>query len=81
MSEEEFYRWLGRYIKELRKKKNRTQHEICHAFRLSRSSLSNIETGRHRLSIFALYELLCLLDEPFENMIDSMLVLRRQSKL
>lgn len=81
MREDEFYRWLGRYIKELRKEKNRTQHEICHAFRLSRSSLSNIETGRHRLSSFDLYELLCVLDEPFENLIDSFLDLHRQSKL
>ncbi|MFC6331002.1 helix-turn-helix transcriptional regulator [Paenibacillus septentrionalis] len=81
MHEDEFYRWLGRYIKELRKKKNRTQQDICYVFRLSRSSLSNIETGRHRLSIFALYELLCVLDEPFEKVIDSMVVHHRHSKL
>ena len=81
MLEDEFYRWLGRYIKNLRNDRRKTQIEICHAFSLSRSSLSNIETGRHRLSTFALYELLCVLDEPFEHAIDSMLAIHRQKKL
>ncbi|MBB3113465.1 transcriptional regulator with XRE-family HTH domain [Paenibacillus phyllosphaerae] len=78
MREDEFYMWLGKYIKEVRMRSGKTQHEICLAYRLSRSSLSNIETGRHRLSIYSFYELLCILDEPFENVIDSMLTFHRQ---
>lgn len=81
MTEDEFYRWLGLYLKGLRKSSRLTQSEICHTFHLSRSSLSNIETGRHHLSAFALYDLLTVLDETFENVINSMLTLHREHKL
>lgn len=80
MDEEEFYQWLGVYLKGMRKKKKRTQDSICQTFKLSRSSLSNIETGRHRLSIYTLYELLCILNEPIEDVFDSMLTHRQSSQ-
>ncbi|GAA0852735.1 hypothetical protein GCM10008915_71570 [Bifidobacterium pullorum subsp. gallinarum] len=81
MSEDEFYRWLGQYLKGLRKSCRLTQSEICNNFHLSRSSLSNIETGRHHLSVYMLYELLTILDESFENLFESMLSIHREKKL
>jgi transcriptional regulator with XRE-family HTH domain len=63
MKEDDFYKYLGKYIKGLRKKKKMTQTELCLKFGLSRSSLSNVETGRHRLSIYDLYRLLRILNE------------------
>lgn len=81
MSEDEFYRWLGQYLKGLRKSCRLTQSEICNNFHLSRSSLSNIETGRHHLSVYTLYELLTVLDESFENLLESMLSQHREQKL
>ncbi|MCY9589846.1 XRE family transcriptional regulator [Paenibacillus chitinolyticus] len=71
MEEEEFYQWLGQYVKNIRKQRNKTQVEISSIFRLSRSSLANIETGRHRISCYTLYELLCALDHPFNDVLDS----------
>ncbi|MUT67103.1 helix-turn-helix transcriptional regulator [Paenibacillus sp. NEAU-GSW1] len=80
MSEEEFYRWLGLYLKNIRRSCRLTQSDICQKYHLSRSSLSNIETGRHHLSIYALYELLIVLDDSFENILESMLALHRKHK-
>ncbi|WP_123040515.1 helix-turn-helix domain-containing protein [Cohnella candidum] len=65
INEEEFYIWLGQYLKGLRMSKKWTQSQLCSRYHLSRSSLSNIELGRHHLSAFALYKLLRILDEPF----------------
>lgn len=80
MNEEEFYQWLGGYIKSLRRVNGKTQMEVCKTFRLSRPTLSNIESGRHRISTYDLYQLLGVLDEPAEHVIDSFLTLHRQSK-
>jgi len=63
MNKNNFYRCLGSKLKELREDKNISQNEVCEKFRLSRSSLANIEAGRHRLSIYTLYQLLCILKE------------------
>lgn len=81
MSEDEFYRWLGQYLKGLRKSCHLTQSDICNNFHLSRASLSNIETGRHRLSVYTLYELLIILDESFESLLESILSIHREKKL
>jgi transcriptional regulator with XRE-family HTH domain len=81
MSEDEFYQWLGNYIQSLRREKKKTQQELCQMVSLSRSSLSNIETGRHRLSFFDLYQLMQVLDEPMAKLIDSLLAMNRQESL
>lgn len=67
MDKTEFYRCLGSKLKEIRENKNISQNEVCGKFRLSRSSLANIEAGRHRVSVYTLYQLLCILNQ-FEFM-------------
>lgn len=68
MSEEEFYKWLGLCLRDLRKLKKKTQEEICQNHPLARSSLANIERGRHVISAYNLYLLLCVLDVPLESL-------------
>jgi transcriptional regulator with XRE-family HTH domain len=69
MSEEEFYKWLGEYLRDLRKLKKQTQEEICKSYHLARSSLANIERGRHVISAYNLYLLLQILDVPLESLL------------
>ncbi|KGP77732.1 MULTISPECIES: helix-turn-helix domain-containing protein [Paenibacillus] len=71
MSEEEFYKWLGEQLRDLRKLKMKTQEELCQNYHLARSSLANIEQGRHMISAYNLYLLLQLLDVPLELLFDS----------
>ncbi|TDL69379.1 XRE family transcriptional regulator [Paenibacillus amylolyticus] len=66
MSEEEFYKWLGEQLRDLRKLKKQTQEELCQNYHLARSSLANIERGRHVISAYNLYLLLQVLDAPLE---------------
>ncbi|KOY16704.1 helix-turn-helix domain-containing protein [Paenibacillus xylanivorans] len=66
MSEEEFYKWLGICLRDLRKSKKQTQEEVCQIYPLARSSLANIERGRHMISAYNLYLLLHVLDIPLE---------------
>lgn len=68
MSEEEFYKWLGQCLRDLRKLKKQTQEEICQSYPLARSSLANIERGRHVISAYNLYLLLHVLDVPLETL-------------
>ncbi|MDM5277413.1 helix-turn-helix transcriptional regulator [Paenibacillus silvae] len=69
MSEEEFYKWLGERLRDLRKLKKQTQEELCQNYHLARSSLANIERGRHVISAYNLYLLLQVLDAPLESLL------------
>ncbi|NUU75231.1 MULTISPECIES: helix-turn-helix domain-containing protein [Paenibacillus] len=69
MSEEEFYKWLGEQLRDLRKLKKQTQEELCQNYHLARSSLANIERGRHVISAYNLYLLLQVLDAPLESLL------------
>ncbi|MEC0107377.1 helix-turn-helix transcriptional regulator [Paenibacillus taichungensis] len=69
MSEEEFYKWLGERLRDLRKLKKQTQEELCQDYHLARSSLANIERGRHVISAYNLYLLLQVLDAPLESLL------------
>ncbi|MGM1044516.1 MAG: helix-turn-helix domain-containing protein [Bacillota bacterium] len=73
MSEEEFYKWLGQYLRDLRKLKKKTQEEICQSYPLARSSLANIERGRHVISVYNLYLLLHVLDVPLESLMKNII--------
>lgn len=73
MTEEEFYKWLGQCLRDLRKLKNQTQAEICQTHPLARSSLANIERGRHVISAYNLYLLLHIMDVPLESVMEYIL--------
>lgn len=70
MSEEEFYKWLGQCLRDLRKLNKQTQEEVCLRYPLARSSLANIERGRHVVSAYNLYLLLNILDVPFDSYVE-----------
>ncbi|MGE6663907.1 helix-turn-helix domain-containing protein [Paenibacillus xylanexedens] len=72
MSEEEFYKWLGECLRGLRKSKKKTQEEICQSYPLARSSLANIERGRHMISAYNLYLILDVLDVPLEKVFNDL---------
>lgn len=72
MSEEQFYKWLGECLRDLRKSKKQTQEEICHSYPLARSSLANIERGRHMISAYNLYLLLHILEIPLESLFNNL---------
>lgn len=72
MSEREFYKWLGECLRDLRKSRKQTQEEICQSYPLARSSLANIERGRHMISAYNLYLLLQVLDIPLESFFNNL---------
>lgn len=53
------YESIGKNIKELRKIKKLGQEDLANLTSLSRSSISNIEIGKHQPSIQTIYEI-CL---------------------
>jgi len=60
------YRVVGRRIKLLRQKKNITQAQMAEKTGISRSSLSNIESGNHQASLHNLYLIFNVLEEPLQ---------------
>jgi len=53
----ELYTLIGSNIKRLRKSNKLGQEDLADLISLSRSSLSNIETGKHQPSIYTIYEI------------------------
>ncbi|MEQ6390320.1 helix-turn-helix transcriptional regulator [Bacillaceae bacterium S4-13-58] len=56
-SVEEFYNQVGENIKKIRKERGFTQNDLAHAVELSRTSVTNIETGRQRYPLHKLWEI------------------------
>lgn len=69
MLENEIYQKIGRNIYQLRKQRNMTQAFLAHYLKLSRTSVSNIELGRHRIQIHVLIQIAEILDVPFERIV------------
>jgi transcriptional regulator with XRE-family HTH domain len=53
----DLYKLIGSNIKNLRKQNKLGQEDLAGLISLSRSSLSNIEIGKHQPSIFTIYEI------------------------
>jgi transcriptional regulator with XRE-family HTH domain len=71
MGEVEFYRWIGRLVKEHRIARNMNQDDLSLLLGLSRSSISNLECGRHFINAYILFKIFVLLDIPAESSISS----------
>jgi len=56
------YQAIGKNIKNIRKKKKVGQEVLANLISLSRSSISNIEIGKHQPSIHTIYEIALALD-------------------
>lgn len=62
---------IGNKIKELRKLKGIGQEDLSNQISLSRSSISNIETGKHQPSISLIYEICIALDCKINDLLPS----------
>jgi transcriptional regulator with XRE-family HTH domain len=54
---EEFYKVVGERIKDERKKQGYTQNDLADAVELSRTSVTNIESGRQKYPLHKLWEI------------------------
>ena len=63
------YKIIGERIKYQRKKIDLSQEDLSNHLKLNRSSISNIETGRHQIPLFILYELSTLLKINIHDLI------------
>lgn len=66
------YESIRKNIKELRKAKGLGQENLAELISLSRSSISNIEIGKHQPSVFTLYEIAIALDCKMTDLLPSM---------
>ena len=57
MEEDRFYREFGQMLKAARKKAGLTQAGLAKTTGMSRSSIANVETGRQRIHLHALFGL------------------------
>lgn len=64
MQEHEIYHKIGRNIYLLRKQRKMTQESLAQLLRLSRTSVSNMEKGTHRIQIHILYQIAEVLGAP-----------------
>lgn len=63
------YKIIGERIREYRKKKKIYQQELADFCNISRGSLSNIESGKQRITIDLLYNIAKKLEIPIFNLI------------
>ena len=65
------YEILGENIKKIRRLRKVGQSELAKIISLSRSSISNIESGVHKPSLFTIYEIAIALDCEIEAILPS----------
>ena len=65
------YELIGKNIKDKRKSKKLGQEELANVISLSRSSLSNIEIGKHQPSVYTIYEIAIALECAITDLLPS----------
>lgn len=65
------YFTIGKKIKTIRKEMRFAQEELANKISLSRSSLSNIEIGKHQPSLYTLYEIALALNCEIQDLLPS----------
>lgn len=65
------YELIGQKVKSLRKRRELSQEDLSDFLELSRSSISNIESGRHQVPLSTLYELSHLFKISIHDLIPS----------
>lgn len=65
------YKLIGDRIKSHRERLNMNQLELSDKLNISRSSISNIEVGRHQVPLFTLYEISKVLELNIRDLIPS----------
>ena len=56
-NEQDFYRDVGRRVRDARKKSGMTQHSLASKVSLSRASITNLEMGRQKLMLHTLVDI------------------------
>lgn len=69
MTERMIYKIIGQRVREYRIARQLTQEDISEKLQMSRPSITNIESGKHRIQIHILYELAKLFDIPIQNLV------------
>ena len=75
------YSTVGQNIKRIRKVRKLGQEELSNMISLSRSSVSNIESGKHQPSIYVIYELALALDCELHDLLPSVKTYRTYKSL
>ena len=73
-----FYLQLSELIKTERIRRKITQEQLCNVLKLSRGSITNLEKGRHRPSIYQLLQIAALFEIDFTKL---MPISREKQKL
>lgn len=65
IDERKLYETIGQEIKKIRKTKGYNQSELASKINIERTSITNIESGRQKVTLFALYKICALFEiEP-----------------
>jgi transcriptional regulator with XRE-family HTH domain len=67
----EIYAEVGQRIRHYRQQRNLSQDELSRLLSLSRSSLVNIEKGKHRIQLHILLGIAERLNVPLSNLLES----------
>ena len=62
-------RLLGEHLREIRLQKRFRQKEVADLCGFSRSGYNLIEKGQRNVTLFSLYKISKVLDEPLENLV------------
>lgn len=75
------YPLVGQRIQDIRKENNVSQQELADFLNLSRTSISNIENGRHPIFLHHIYTIAEKFDIPIEKILPSVFELQNEQKL
>lgn len=75
------YSIVGKRIQEIRKGNNVSQQEMAEFLNLSRTSISNIENGRHPIFLHHLYTIAQKFSVPLEKILPSVFELNNAKEL
>jgi len=75
------YPLVGRRIQDIRKENNVSQQDLADILDLSRTSISNIENGRHPIFLHHIYTIAEKFDIPIDRILPSVFELKNEQKL
>jgi transcriptional regulator with XRE-family HTH domain len=70
MNEQEFYRWLGKRIRDLREKAGMKKKDLADKLKINATFLSNVENKGQKISVFQLNRLLKALGYTQADLMD-----------
>lgn len=75
------YPLVGRRIQDIRKENNVSQQDLADILDLSRTSVSNIENGRHPIFLHHIYTIADKFDIPIDKILPTVFELQNEQKL